>query len=132
MPTPTPTVATNSLGDVITCRNGGPVLYHQAGAPQHVVIQDRVAVACIEMLLLAGAEFRRPASAPERLGFIVEFIVPKSDCRVAIAQGEVVPGHGSWLMGRYHLIVVKNRIHILANNAATALLAGAVSFVVGP
>ena len=131
MPTPTPTVATNSVGDVITCRNGGPVIYHQSGA-QHVVIQDRVAVACIEMLLLAGAEFRRPTSSPERLGFILEFVVPKSDCRVAIIQGEVGPGHGSWLMGRYHMIIVKNRIHILSNNAAVALLAGAVGFAVGP
>ena len=132
MPTPIPTVATNSVGDVITCRNGGPVIYHPADAPQHVLIQDRVAVACIEMLLLAGAEFRRPSSAPERLGFVVEFLLPKSDCRVAIIQGEIVPGHGSWLMGRYHMIVVRNRIHILSQNAAVALLAGAVGFAVGP
>ena len=120
-------VAVNPLGDVLTCREGQSATFAKSGS-KPVIIHDRLAVACIAMMMLAEADFKQPIDTPSGFLFVLEFNVPRSGIRAGIIQGTLVPGQGEWLMSRFDLIVVRNRVHILNTTSAAAMLAGAVAF----
>lgn len=121
-----PRIISNEAGDVIVSRGEhAPVIFIRSCTEQ-VVLRDRVAITMIAMLVAAQADFRERRDAPPGLDFVIEFLVRRTNLRVAFIHGQIRPNQSDWLMQNYDLICVGNKIHLLHQTAGASLLTGAI------